>query len=171
MTVTCDARSSLDSVQYLYLRVLLEPRDNALRIVVQEAICNREKPVKSDPDVSPELNALRSGAFPIESTANCKTFMVEWKHYVAYLVTEECVGSCGSYDDEIYTGRLFRTYTQSHFLDHLAHDTGGHFEPLEHHKLICLNHLIDVVATKPPTISIIDVVDAPAADASANRAH
>jgi hypothetical protein len=163
-----DARTSLDSVQHLYLRALLEPRDNALRIVVQEAVSNCENPVLADPGRSPELDALMSGSFPIESTTNCKTFMLEWKHYVAYLVTEECVGSCGSYDDEIYSGRVFRTYTQSHLLNHLACDTGGHFEPLQHHKLICLNHLIDVVATAPPTISIIDPADVPAT-ASAMR--
>ena len=32
----------------------------------------------------------------------------------------------GHSDDEIFTGKLFRAYTQSHFLDHLARDTGGH---------------------------------------------
>jgi hypothetical protein len=162
-----DARTSLDSVQYLYLRALLEPRDNALRIVVQEAISNRENPVLTDSGRSPDLDALTSGAFPIESTASCKTFMLEWKHYVAYLVTEECVGSCGAYDDEIYSGRVFRTYTQSHLLSHLARDTGGHFEPLQHHKLTCLNHLIDVVATASPTISIVEPADEPDTASSA----
>jgi hypothetical protein len=147
---------------------MLEPKDNALRIIVQEAISNSERPVLTDPERSPELNALLSGAFPIESTASCKTFMLEWKHYVAYLVTEECVGSCGSYEDEIYTGRLFRTYTRSHFLEHLTRDTGAHIDPLQHHKLVCLNHLIDVVATSAPTISMIDPDEA-LADSSRGR--
>ena len=167
MVADSDVLVSLDSVQYLYLRILAEPKDNALRIIVQEAITNRENPVLADPGPAPELDALTSGAFPIESTASCKTFMLEWKHYVAYLVTEECVGSCGAYDDEIYSGRVFRTYTQSHLLSHLARDTGGHFEPLQHHKLICLNHLIDVVATASPTISIVEPADEPATASSA----
>ena len=59
-------------------------------------------------------------------------------------VTEECVGSCGSHDDEIFRGKLFRVYTKSHFLEHLARDTGGHTETILHYKLTCLNHLIDV---------------------------
>jgi hypothetical protein len=69
---------------------------------------------------------------------------------VAYLVTEECVGSCGRDDGEIYTGNLFRVYTKSHFLEHLARDTGGHTEPILHFKLICQNHLVDVAAYVAP---------------------
>jgi hypothetical protein len=72
------------------------------------------------------------------------------------LVTEECVGSCGLYDDEVFTGRLFRVYTKSHFLEHLARDTGGHTEEILHYKLTCLNHLIDVAAYGPPEVKHID---------------
>jgi hypothetical protein len=77
---------------------------------------------------------------------------------VAYLVTEECVGSCGNYADEIFTGKLFRVYTKSHFLNHLARDTGGHTDALLHYKLICLNHLIDVAAYVPPEVRVIGPV-------------
>jgi hypothetical protein len=63
--------------------------------------------------------------------------------YAAYLVTEELIGSGGSYGDEVYTGRLLRMYTELHFLDYLSRHTGSHTEPVQHYKLICLNHLID----------------------------
>jgi hypothetical protein len=45
-----------------------------------------------------------------------------------YLYLRETFGatSCGHSDDEIFSGKLFRVYTKSHFLDHLARDTGGH---------------------------------------------
>ena len=69
---------------------------------------------------------------------------------MAYPVTEECVGSGGQDADEIYTGKLCRVYTKSHFLQHLSRDTGGHTEAILHYKLICLNHLIDVAAYAPP---------------------
>ncbi len=94
----------------------------------------------------------------IESTEGCRTFELSWKCYVAYLVTEECVGSCGTYDDETYTGKLFRVYSESHFLNHLARDTGSHTEPVQHYKLTCLNHLIDVAAYAPPEIRLIEAV-------------
>jgi hypothetical protein len=144
---------SLDSARYLYLRDLSEPRDNSLRLLVQEAVVNPEGVVGGHPEL-PELDEIVKGASPIESTEDCRSFELTWRHYVAYLVTEEVVGSCGNYDDEEFTGKLLRIYTKSHFLNHLAKDTGAHTEPIRHYKLICLNHLIDVAAYVPPEIRI-----------------
>ena len=134
----------LDSVKYLYLHKITEPRDNALRIIVQEAVDN--------PPVPEERNKNWTYISRIESTETCRTFELVWKRYVAYLVTEEVVGSCGQADDEVYSGKLFRTYTESHFLEHLARDTGAHTEPVLHFKVLCLNHLIDVGAYARPEI-------------------
>ena len=138
----------LDSAKYLYLRELSEPQDNSLRLVVQEAVVNPTGLVRSHP----ELEEISKDSFPIESTEICRSFELTWKQYVAYLVTEESVGSCGSYDDEIFSGNLLRVYTKSHFLKHLARDTGGHTEAILHYKLTCLNHLIDVAAYSPPQV-------------------
>jgi hypothetical protein len=146
---------SLNSVKYLYLRELSEPRDNSLRIVFDEAVDNRSAPSPAHPDL-PELAEILKDSWPIESTACCKRFELYWKQYIAYLVTEECVGSCGGYDDEVYTGELFRVYTKSHFLEHLARDSGAHVEPVQHFNLICLNHLIDIASYAPPEIRLID---------------
>jgi|ERR1700719_104477 hypothetical protein len=144
----------LDSAKYLYLRELSEPRDNSLRVVVQEAVVNPAGIVGIHPEL-PELEEVLRGGSPIESTDACRTFELTWKRYVAYLVTEECVGSCGQGADEIYAGKLFRVYTKSHFLDHLSRDTGGHSEAILHYKLTCLNHLIDVAAYAPPEVKQI----------------
>src|SRR5580704_2380997 len=57
------------------------------------------------------------------------------------------------------TGRFFRIYQKSHLLEHIARNTGGHFEPVQHYKTICLNHIIDVVSTKVPEIEIPDGVE------------
>jgi len=143
---------SLDSVKYLYLQELSEPRDNALRLVVQEAVVNPANSVGFIHPELPELDKMLTGASPIELTPSCRTFELTWKHFVAYLVTEECVGSSGRDDDEIYTGKLFRVYTKSHFLEHLSRDTGGHAEPILHFKLTCLNLLVDVAAYVPPEV-------------------
>jgi hypothetical protein len=144
----------LDSAKYLYLLELREPRDNSLCVVVQEAVVNPDGLVRSHPDL-PELEELSRGASPIESTDSCRTFELTWKHYVAYLVTDEYAGSCGQYDDEMFTGKLFRVYKKSHFLEHLARDTGGHTDEVLHYKLTCLNHLVDVAAYRPPEIKQI----------------
>src|SRR5215467_13085152 len=96
-----------DTTKYLFLRELTEPRDNSLRLVVQEAVVNPIGIVRPHPEL-PELNEILRGASPIESTEDCRTFELTWKSYVAYLVTEECVGSCGRDEDEVYSGKLFR---------------------------------------------------------------
>jgi hypothetical protein len=143
----------LNSVQYLYLRELVEPRDNSLKLIVEEAVVNRAGIVR----FRPELEAIQKDASPIESVEGCRVFEIYWKRYAAYLVTEELVGSNSitGYQDERYTGTILRLYTRSHFLDHLARDTGGHVDPLQHYKLVCLNHLIDVAAYAPPEVRVV----------------
>jgi hypothetical protein len=145
---------SLNSLNYLYLRELSEPRDNSLRLVVQEAVDNRSGP-KSIPTNVPGVAEVLKDAWPIESIAGCKTFQLSWECYAAYLVIEELVGAGASDQDETYTGRLLRVYTKSHFLDYLARAIGGHAEPIQHYKLICLNHLIDIASYRPPEIRLI----------------
>lgn len=74
-------------------------------------------------------------------------------------MTEECVGSCGDYSDELFEGDRVRKYSKSHFLEHLARDTGAHSEPLIHFKIICENHLVDVTAEDLPEIEIVHSFD------------
>lgn len=154
MTESTEIIALLDSAQYLYLREITEPRDNTLRVVVQEAISNRANSGSTTLPGIPDY--LLVNAAPIESTDACKTFVLTWPRYIAYLVTEEGVGSCGKYEDETFTGRLFRQYDKSHFLEHISCDTGGHFESYRHYKIICLNHLIDIVSTLPPEVEVIE---------------
>lgn len=155
------AFKTLNAVKFVYLRRLTEPRDNSLRLVVEEAIVNRSGVVQVSSEfasLSPDLARLMEDTWPIESIEGCKTFELYWKRYAAYLVTEELVGSnaAGGYEDEVFSGKILRIYSKSHFLDHLARDTGGHVESIQHYKLICLNHLIDVAAYAPPEIQVIN---------------
>ena len=145
--------SLLNRSKNLYLRHISEPRDNSLRLVAEEAVVASQSEI-AQTKMGPFSEILR-GARPIQSIGNCKTFELQWSQYVAYIVTEEVVGSAGNHEGEIYTGKLFRVYTKSHFLDYLSRDTGGHTEPILHYKLICLNHLIDVASYDPPEIQLL----------------
>ena len=138
----------IDSASYLYLGKLFEPRDNSLKVVVEEAISNK---AKSGPTTLAGGITLEDSC-PIEPTSDCRVFTLHWKNYVSYCVTEEMVGSCGRYEDEEYTGRLLRLYSKSHFLEFVAKNTGAHFELYRHYKIACLNHVIDVVATSVPEL-------------------
>jgi hypothetical protein len=77
-------RNSLDSAKYLYLRELSEPRDNSLRLVVQEAVVNPAGIGRSSYPVLPESKEIMTCCSPIESTDSCRTFELTWKQYVAY---------------------------------------------------------------------------------------
>jgi hypothetical protein len=80
---------SLNSVKYLFL---LEPRDNSLRLVVEEAIENRLAPTRVPSD-NPELDEILKRSWPIEPVERCKTFELTWSRYAAYLVTANYGGS------------------------------------------------------------------------------
>jgi hypothetical protein len=141
--------NQIDLSDYLFLNKLFEPRDNSLTIILDEAKANH---AKNGPTAFGSV-VLPGDSSPIEPTPNCHVFTLHWKSYVSYCVTEEMHGSCGKYEDETYTGRLLRVYSQSHYLDFVAKDTGAHSEPYHHYKICCLNHVIDIVSTKPPEIS------------------
>jgi len=145
----------LNSAKYLYPRELGEPRDNALRLVVQEAITT-ENAADGFGAETPGVAELMTNFQSIESTEECRSFELSWRHYVTYSVTEEMVGSCGQYDDESFSGKLFRVYSKSHFLERLGRDTGSHIEPIQHYKIVCLNHLVDVAAYEPPAIRVLN---------------
>jgi hypothetical protein len=148
-------RTSLDSVRYLFLREISEPRDHSERLVVDEAV-ETTSGASGDLDLrTPNLKKIATKLPAIETTESCRSFELIWESYIAYLAAEECAGSCGSYDDEIFQGKLCRICSKSNFLDHLARDTGAHTQPIQHCKLTCLNHLIDVPSYAPPVIRIL----------------
>ena len=151
-----DVTTQINDAEYLFLRSIREPADNELELLVEEAGVNERKRGQILPaNERPEVAALLKDTVPIESIPGCFTYRFYWRHYAAYLITEEFVGSCGNDDDEVYEGRLFRLYAKSHFLEHLSRDTGAHSNPLLRYKITCLNHLIDVAAEWPPEIEIV----------------
>ncbi len=148
----------INQTTYLSLRSLNDLGINQLELVVEEAIVNeamRGKLTLASTRLPENVAFLLNDAAPIESVEGCQSFRFFWKHYVAYLVTEECIAGGGGHDDESFSGKLVRLYSKSHFLDHLARDTGGHMRPLIHYKIICQNQVIDVAAEDSPEIEIL----------------
>lgn len=141
---------AIDSSQYLFLGRLFEPSDNALTVILEEALANKEK---TTPNTKIGDIELPGESCPIEPTSSCSVFLLNWKNYVSYAVTEEMHGSCGNYEDEKYSGRLLRVYTKSHFLDFVAKDTGAHFDSYQHYKIACQNHIIDIVSASNPELA------------------
>jgi hypothetical protein len=143
--------AEIDSCKYLYLREVGEPRDNQLRVVVEEAGTNPAPESRTITGVTfSELHA-------IESTENSRLFEVIWDHYIAYNIMNESYARVDEYD-VAQSGRLMKTYSRSRFLDYLAlasiasEDHPGTFI---HYGLLCLNHVIDIACPNPPAISLL----------------
>jgi hypothetical protein len=140
----------LGECKWLYLRSIGEPRDNSLRLIIEEA---RSGDVSEAIEIVPgaQLNGR-----PIEHADACRVFEVLWANYVAYSVTNE------SYDTpdepDTYTGKLVRRYSKSSFLEYVARSTFATEDypgPLAHIAVLCLNHSINVVSTESPKVRLI----------------
>lgn len=156
MEITDGLFARINEAKHLFLRSLNELSIAQLELVVEEAVVNEAKRGKMKSTQLPaDLAFLLNDAAPFETVDGCLAFRFYRKCYAAFLVTEECVGSCGHYDDEVFEGNRLRIYSKSHFLEHLARDTGAHTQPLIHYKIICENQLVDVAAENPPEIEIV----------------
>jgi|HubBroStandDraft_4_1064222.scaffolds.fasta_scaffold289344_1 hypothetical protein len=139
--------AELDECASLYLREISEPKQNSLRLLIEEA------------EVMPEEVAIRfvgremGTGHLVRSTANSRLFEIVWDNYVAYSVTNESYTTRN--ESEEYSGRLARLYRKSHFLDYIALATLACQEypgPLHHFQLVCECHMIDAVSTRSPRI-------------------
>ncbi|MFZ0814456.1 MAG: hypothetical protein WAM78_02995 [Candidatus Sulfotelmatobacter sp.] len=140
--------AELDTCASLYLREISEPRQNSLRLLIEEA------------EVMPEEVAIRIAGTDlgtghlVRSTASSRLFEIVWDNYVAYLVTNESYAMPS--ESEKFSGRLARHYSTSPFLDHISHATVACNEypgPLRHIGIVSECHIIDVVSTGLPRIT------------------
>ncbi len=140
--------AEIDDCKYLYLRELTEPRDNSLRLEIEEA--KSEGPPENF-EVSP--GNVIPGCRSIESDESCRLFVLVWETYVCYSVRNESF--CTLDDAEAWEGRLLCLYKKSHFLDYVARATFASDEYpglLRHWGINCLNHVIDVVSACEPQV-------------------
>jgi hypothetical protein len=142
--------SVIDDVQWLYVGGISEPRENDLRILLEEA---RVAPSKADlPVVGPHSTY---GAIVHDET--CRVFEVRFLPVVAYLVTNETYPNPDK-DYDRFTGQKFRHYSRSRYLDFIRKSTVDFSDvwgPLRHWGIACLNNIIDVVSQKDPVIEIL----------------
>jgi hypothetical protein len=148
MEVPEELLAELNSCAYLFLRVIEEPTDNQLRIVIEEASVSSR--VVSRDVCGVEFSDLR----PIESTPLSRLFEITWNSYVAYSVRNESFTTMDDYE-QIKFGRLAAVYTKSRFLDYVAGGTFAcedHPGPICHIGVNCQNHILDVASAELPVV-------------------
>jgi hypothetical protein len=144
----------LNDCEYLFVSKI-RPMELALGLILNEAKPQAEIVV---PATASPLERLRDGGRPIEEDATCRQFEVffEQNSMVSYTVLNESYGKYPEAAEE-FVGKLFRVFSKSHLLDFTKKATIACDEypgPLHHYEIACLNHVIDVITTKPPRIAI-----------------
>src|ERR1044071_9627988 len=110
MRLPMNLRDRIDSHEFLYLAEIGEPEVNVLRVVVDEA--------KSSTDANVEIPDTPFLGKPIVSDETCRRYEIIFPSYVAYAVLNESFAKVDDYEKQ--TGRYFRIYSKSHFLDYLG---------------------------------------------------
>ena len=138
-------REQIDSHEYLYLWEINEPDVNVLRVIVDEA--------KASKDVDVEIPDTPFMGNPIVSDETCRRYEITFSSYVAYAVLNESFASVDEYEQ--HTGRYFRIYSKSHFLDYLSVATFASDDypgKSTHYEIACLDHIVEVVSAAEPQI-------------------
>ena len=140
----------IDQQEYIYLREIGEPDANVLRIVIEGARTSNET---DDLDLG---EAKMSEYLPIVSDETCDRFEVVFRSYIAYAVLNESYASVDG--SEQYTGKYFRVYSKSHFLDYLrlaSFATDDYPGRSAHYEVACLDHIVEVVSVDEPEINLL----------------
>jgi hypothetical protein len=150
--------AALDSCDHLFLREVSHPDSNSVRIVVREAAAAAEKFLRIDREQSGGLAEVLEGAHEISSMPQHRTFEILWCSYVAYSVTNESYSAVDANDEQRISGRLFRQYSKSHFLEHISRSTvatNAYPGPLQHFSVVCLDHIFDIVSCETPQMRVL----------------
>ncbi len=148
----------LNRHKYLDLIEIGETYEWSFRLVIAEA-CVIENSLSLTPEEEPndELRKLLNERKPIEVTESSKLYEVVFDDYITYSVTNESYADAG--ENEEYEGTLARIYSKSAFLDYVANSTlatSDYPGPFKHYGFCCLNHIIDIASTEPPTVKLIN---------------
>jgi hypothetical protein len=154
-----DTARQLDECDSLYLRFCGELRDNKLRLVIQEAKLQAPKVLLAEPKPG-IIEALFRDARPIESDSTCRVFELIYDEYISYTISNESYSKYPE-EPEIFEGKLFRIFGWSYLLEmtrrtSYAGDEHPGPEPLQHHQIPRLNHVIDVITTRPPQVALLN---------------
>ncbi len=136
----------LNDCHTLFLQEIVEPRANALKLVLREGRLSKIS-------VALEVAGQSLGeGFPVEIDDTCSTFELSWNFYVRYQVTNESF-ACGESAGEERVGTKARLHEKSGLLEYVLNSTNASHEypgKLLHFEIVCADHVIDVISTTFP---------------------
>ena len=140
-----DIASQINACKNLYVVDISEPEDNALRVVLEEG--STAEDVAADGPVT----HVRE----IKHREGDRTFTLLWDSYIAYSVRNESFATLDR--EEQCEGSTFVVYSKSRYLDFVAKATIASQDypgPFKHWGVFGLNHILDIVSTDEPVISV-----------------
>jgi len=141
-----DYFEELSGCEHLFLGELIEPGTNSLRIQVIEG---RASKVAVPIEVAGQ--ALGNG-FPVKIDANSVTYVLKWNSYVLYQIINESFARQEDPKSAI-SGKSASVYRLSNLLDYVSRSSNASDEypgRLLHFRIICADHVIDVISTDRP---------------------
>lgn len=136
--------------EWVYFREISEPNINVLRIVIEGAKTSSET---YDIDMG---EAKIADVHPIVSDESCEAYEIIFGSYIAYAVLNESYASID--ETEVSTGKYFRVYSKSRFLDYLraaSFATDDYPGKSTHYEIACLDHIVEVVSIDEPQINLL----------------
>ena len=141
----------IDNHRYLFLVEIGEPEENSLRLVIEEgrlgAQITQTDLEEANDEVEETINSIMMGGFPVVTDENCFAYEITFDTYIAYSVRNESF--CEWNEAEKFSGKLFRIYSKSSFLDYIksatfaSEDFTGKFN---HYGIIAAHHNIDIAS-------------------------
>src|SRR5258708_35964843 len=135
---TSGTLDELNECHTLFLQELVEPRANALKLVLREGRLSKIP-------VALEVAGQSLGqGYPVEIDDTCSTFELTWESYVCYQVTNESF-ACGESAGEVRGGTKARLHEKSGLLEYVLNSANASHEypgKLLHFEIVCADHVI-----------------------------
>ena len=146
----------INECTYLFATEIRELEELTLGVTIIEA--KAQSPIANTEEDSRPLARLKLGGRPIEQDDTSRVFnlVFDRNHMISYLVSNESYGKYPEPPEE-FTGKLFRRFSHSHLLEftrRTSYATDEYPGVLMHFEIACLNHIVDVICTAPPMISV-----------------
>ena len=140
----------------LFVRGVAQAAEQEVVVYFAEARVDHDQTTEMGFNEGTEHEVKLTGLNPIVSDDLCQKYRARFNRVLVYEVIEE---SCVAWDDsEVFTGKLFRTFSKSRFLDHIdAHLNVGWYKDVpemsfSHYEICGLDSIVDVAAHEPPII-------------------
>lgn len=139
----------------IYLEDIFETKDNYLRLTFSRSKLSKV----SDPIIIDANHSIKVDS-AVDIDYSLPLIQIDFDWYIGYSVLNE---SYTVWDDyQKFEGKSFRIYTKSRYLDFINAGTIASIDypgPFKHYKIVCLNHIIDIVSTNEPIIKEIQRQD------------